>query len=139
MRVLIGELAERSGLTTKAIRFYEEQGLLQPATRTRAGYRVYGEDALDRLAFVRAGQAVGFTLGELREVVVFRDRGQAPCTHVSALLEQKAAEVDARIAEIVELRGALEGLRDRARRLRPEDCPASTVCHLITPASTRNH
>lgn len=132
--MLIGQLAQESGLTTKAIRFYEEQGLLQPAARTASGYRTYTEEALDRLAFVRASQALGITLGELREVIAFRDRGQTPCAHVAALLKRKAEEVDARIAEMVRLRGVLHDLRHRARDLRPEDCQDSTVCHLI-PAS----
>ncbi len=129
--MLIGDLAKRSGLTTKAIRFYEEQGLLQPTARTSSGYRMYTDDALDRLAFVRAAQALGITLGQLREVIAFRDRGQTPCTHVAALLERKAAEIDKRIAELVKLGAVLDDLRHRARRLRPEDCQASTVCHLI--------
>lgn len=137
--MLIGELARRSGLTTKAIRFYEAQGLMPPVSRTPAGYRVYAENALDRLAFVRAGQAVGFTLGELREVIAFRDRGEAPCSHVTELLENKAAEVDARIAELLHLRTGLQSLRDRARGLRPEDCPVATVCHVILPAPTSDN
>lgn len=133
----IGELATRSGLSTKAIRFYEEQGLLQRADRTAAGYRIYGEDALDRLAFVRSGQAIDLTLGEIREIIAFRDRGEAPCAHVTSLLEHKAAEVEGRITELIRLRATLETLRDRARRLGPEDCPPLTVCHLITPSSPR--
>lgn len=131
--MLIGELASRTGLTAKAIRFYEAQGLLQSPRRTAGGYRDYGDDTLDRISFVRAGRAIGFTLGELREVIAFRDRGQVPCSHVSALLEHKAAEVDQRISELVQLRETLHGLRERASRLDPTTCPPTTVCHLILP------
>jgi DNA-binding transcriptional MerR regulator len=131
--MLIGELASKTGLTTKAIRFYEAQGLLRRPQRTAGGYRDYGEDALGRISFIRAGQAIGFTLGELREVIAFRDHRQAPCSHVAALLEQKAADIDHRIAELVSLRDTLHALRERASRLDPAACPPTTVCHLILP------
>lgn len=131
--MLIGDLASRTGLTTKAIRFYEAQSLLQTPRRTAGGYRDYGEDVLDRISFIRAGQAIGFTLGELREVIAFRDQGQAPCSHVAALLEQKGVDVDQRIAELVQLRDTLHGLRERASHLDPATCPPTTVCHLILP------
>lgn len=134
---MIGELAAKTGLTTKAIRFYEAQSLLQMPQRTAGGYRDYGEDALGRISFIRAGQAIGFTLGELREVIAFRDQGQAPCSHVAALLEQKAAEVEERIMELVQLRDTLQGLREQASHLDPAECPPTTVCHLIFPSRQR--
>ena len=83
----------------------------------------YGEDVLTRISFIRAGQAIGFTLGELQEVITFREHGQAPCAHVTKLLEQKAAEVDMHIAALVQLRETLQGLRDRAVHLDPAECP----------------
>ena len=131
--MLIGELASKTGLTTKAIRFYEAQRLLQQPRRTAGGYRDYGEDVLDRISFIRAGQAIGFTLGELREVIAFRDQGQAPCSHVATLLDQKAEDIDQRITELVLLRDTLHTLRERASRLDPATCPPTTVCHLILP------
>jgi DNA-binding transcriptional MerR regulator len=75
----IGELAEQAGISTKAIRYYEQIGILTPPARTASGYRTYDEVALGRLGFVRAAQAVGFTLGEIRQIIAFRDDGQAPC------------------------------------------------------------
>ncbi|MDA8345384.1 MAG: heavy metal-responsive transcriptional regulator [Thermaerobacter sp.] len=130
---MIGELASKTRLTTKAIRFYEAQGLLQSPARTAGGYRDYREDAMARISFIRAGQAIGLTLGELREIIAFRDHGQAPCVHVAALLEQKATEVALRIAELVELQETLQELRDRAAHLDPAECPPDSVCHLIWP------
>lgn len=73
-----GELAERAGISAEAIRYYERVGVLTPPARTASGYRDYDEVALDRLSFVRAAQAVGLTLGQIREVVAFRDWGGAP-------------------------------------------------------------
>jgi DNA-binding transcriptional MerR regulator len=129
--MMIGELAERAGVTTRAIRHYERIGVLPAARRSASGYRLYGEDALTRLAFVGAAQAVGLTLGEIRGVVAFRDRGEAPCGHVLALVERRSAELAERIEQMRRLRVELESLALRARSLDPADCSEDEVCHII--------
>jgi MerR family copper efflux transcriptional regulator len=128
----IGELAEQAGISTKAIRYYERIGILTPPARTASGYRAYDEVALGRLGFVRAAQAVGFTLGEIRQIIAFRDDGQAPCAQVSDLLQRHAADLDARIREFQALRGELAQLAERATTLDPEQCPPERICHIIT-------
>jgi MerR family transcriptional regulator, copper efflux regulator len=128
----IGELAEQAGISTKAIRYYEQVGILAPPARTPSGYRAYDEVALGRLGFVRAAQAVGLSLGEIRQVIAFRDNGQAPCVHVTDLLQRHAAELDARIRELQQLRGELQQLAERAATLDAEHCPPERVCHIIT-------
>jgi len=133
--MLIGELAQRAGLTSKAIRHYERIGVLDPPTRTAGGYRDYGPEVLERLAFVRAGRSAGLTLGELRQVIALRDRGETPCAHVSGLIRSKRHEFDSRIAELEQLRTELSALERRARRLDPADCEVSKVCHIITSSA----
>jgi DNA-binding transcriptional MerR regulator len=76
--VRIGELADQASISTKAIRYYEQVGILAPPARTASGYRTYDQAALGRLGFVRAAQAVGLTLGEIRQVIASRDNGQTP-------------------------------------------------------------
>jgi MerR family transcriptional regulator, copper efflux regulator len=127
----IGELAGRAGISTTAIRYYEQVGILAPPARTPSGYRSYDQTALGRLEFVRAAQAVGLTLGEIRQVIAFRDDGQAPCAHVSDLLQRHAADLDRRIRELQQLRGELRQLAERAATLDPERCPPERVCHII--------
>ncbi len=127
----IGELAELAGISTKAIRYYEQVGILAPPARTPSGYRSYDQRALGRLEFVRAAQAVGLTLGEIRQIIAFRDDGQAPCAHVTDLLQRHAADLDRRIRELRQLRGELRQLAERAATLDPERCPPERVCHLI--------
>lgn len=128
----IGELATQSGVPVKTIRYYEEIGVLAPAVRTSSGYRDYDEPAIDRLAFIRAAQAVGLTLGEIRQVVALRERGETPCAHVVELLERRASEIERRIAEMQRLRGELRRLAERAHGLDPADCDPDLVCHVIT-------
>lgn len=127
----IGELSEMAGVPTKTIRFYEDLGLLPPADRTPSGYRDFATEAVRRLAFIRAAQAVGLTLGEIRSVVGLRDRGETPCEHVLDLIQARAADVDRRIAELEALRTELRRLARRAKRLDPEACDPGRVCHLI--------
>jgi MerR family copper efflux transcriptional regulator len=129
--VRIGELAARAGISTKAIRYYEQIGILTPPARTASGYRAYDQTALGRLGFVRAAQALGLTLGEIRQIIAFRDGGAAPCAHVTALLQQRAAELGARIAELQQLRGELEQLAERAATLDPKQCTPERICHII--------
>jgi MerR family transcriptional regulator, copper efflux regulator len=129
--VQIGELARRSGLSVKTLRYYQDIGVLAAPARTAGGYRDFEEDALARLEFVRAAQAVGLTLGEIREVIAFRERGEVPCSHVFELILHHAAEVDRRIAELQHLRADLDRLARRASELDPADCPESVVCHLL--------
>jgi DNA-binding transcriptional MerR regulator len=81
---------------------------------------------------VRAAQALGLTLGEIRRIIAFRDDGAAPCAHVTALLQRRAADLDARIQELQQLRGELRQLAERATTLDPEHCPPERICHIIT-------
>jgi MerR family transcriptional regulator, copper efflux regulator len=133
--VRIGEVASRSGLSTKAIRYYEDIGLLPPPERSASGYRDYAATVLDRLAFVRAAQAVGLSLGEIRGIVALRDEGDTPCGHVLDLLRTRAAELDRRITELRALRGELNRLVARAEGLDPADCDPGRICHLVGPTS----
>lgn len=129
--VRIGELAERAGVETSAIRYYERIGLMPAPDRSDSGYRNYGEEATARLAFIRAAQSVGLTLGEIREILAFRDRGEAPCPHVTALIERNAAELRTRIAALEAMRRDLERLARKARAASPTDLADASYCHII--------
>lgn len=107
-RLFIGALAEQSGLSRDALRFYERRGVLHPAGRTKSGYRWYGTDALHRVRVIQRALAIGFSLAELASV--FRDRaaGRAPCKRVRALAGQKLAALSMQIAELSRLKADLE-------------------------------
>lgn len=130
----IGEIADWAGIGVKTIRYYEDIGVLPPPARTPSGYRDYDATVVDRLTFVRAAQSVGLTLGEIREIVALRDRGETPCGHVTELLQRRAAEIEQRIDDLQRLHGELRRLARRALVLDPADCEPDLVCHLIAPA-----
>ncbi|MGH8982716.1 MAG: heavy metal-responsive transcriptional regulator [Acidimicrobiia bacterium] len=130
----IGVLAEQTELSTKTIRYYEAIGVLPKPERTPSGYREYTSEAAERLRFVRSAQAVGLTLGEIREILAYRDRGDVPCAHVVELIRRRATYVDQQIAQLEAMRTELRRLQRRARTLRPEDCAPAEICHVIPRA-----
>lgn len=127
----IGELAAKAGLTVKTIRFYERAAVLPEPERQPSGYRDYDGSALARLRFVKAAQAAGLTLAEIRQVIAVRDLSGPPCRHVADLLDDHAADLDRRIAELTALRDEVRRLRDRADGLDPSRCDDTAVCHVI--------
>jgi DNA-binding transcriptional MerR regulator len=118
----IGEVAERSGVPAKTIRFWEDRCLLPVPARTRAGYRDYDRAILERLTFIRHAQAAGLTLEHIRQILDIRDEGQPPCVHVSGLIARRLAEVEARLAELARARDQLAALAIRAAAQDPADC-----------------
>lgn len=134
----IGEIAQRVGVATSAIRFYEQAGLLPEPERTASGYRDYHPSVIDRLTFIRAGQAVGLTLGELREVLGIRDRGETPCHHVAGLIHRRIDEVDQRIEDLGRLRRDLVALADQAASFDPKECSPESVCRILVGTGNRS-
>jgi DNA-binding transcriptional MerR regulator len=103
----IGEVAEATGISVEALRFYERRGLLGRPARTASGYRVYDEAVLERLAFIKRAQSIGFSLDEIAEILEMRGRGEAPCVEVREAARRKLAEVDARLRELRRYRNEL--------------------------------
>src|SRR2546426_185199 len=95
----IGELAKLAGISTSALRYYEEAGLLGPARRTEAGYRIYGSEAVGRLQFVQRAKALGLSLQEVRQLLAspLADVGTAR-DRLRHLVAHKLAETWARVA-----------------------------------------
>lgn len=118
-------------MSSKTLRYYEDIGLIEPADHTAAGYRDYGDSVLDRLTFIRAAQALGLSLGEIRSVVALRDEGETPCGHVLELLRARADDIGRTIRELRLLQAELHRLVDRAADLDPAACAPHHVCHLI--------
>lgn len=127
----IGELASTAGTSTKTLRFWEEQGLLPAPDRTPGGYRDYDPIVLDRLGFIRRGQAAGLTLAQIQHVLEIRDDGEAPCAHVRALLHQRLVDIDQQLSRLTALRDALTALREAASTIDPDTCGPDQVCRYV--------
>jgi len=108
----IGEVSKRSGVGVEALRFYEKGGLLDRPSRTYGGYRVYGEEVLERLTFIKRAQALGFSLDEIKRIIADARKGESPCDEVREIVRRRMAELDERMRELrrhrKELKSTLE-------------------------------
>ena len=128
----IGELAQRPGATTKAIRYYESLGLLPEPGRTASDYRDYGADAIERVRFIKDAQAGGLTLTEIQSLVELKTAGQATCEHTIDLLRRHLADIDTQIMQLEAARSSLGALAEGAATLDHADCTDPHRCHVIS-------
>lgn len=133
----IGELAAAADIPPETVRYYERRGLLAPPERSRNGYRTYHDDALHQLRFIRAAQAAGLTLAEIRSVIELRDDGDAPCQHVEALLAYELADVRCKQRQLAVLEHELVALIERSATLHPSECHPDDICHVIPASAPR--
>jgi len=115
----IGTVAQQTGLTVDAIRFYEKEGLLRRPPRSEGGFRLFRLEDVEALKFIRKAQELGFSLQEVREILVLQGHGVEACEHVRELVEQKLASVRGKVEDLRKLERSLQGaLRKCNRRLR---------------------
>lgn len=131
----IGEVAERAGVTTKALRYYESIGLLPSPERTSSGYRSYGPDILERVRFIRDAQSAGLSLTEIQSILELKAEGHRSCEHTRSLLHRRIDEIDAQIDRLRHTRRELERLVERAERASPTDCVDEHRCQVIEAGS----
>ena len=131
--MLIGQVADATGMSTRTLRFYEAQGLLDEPDRTAGGYRDYSPEVVDRVGFIRQAQAAGLTLRQIAEILDVRDGGRAPCGHVARLVDERLAEIDRRLSDLRQARTQLQQLRTRLDQLDPADCPPGEICVAVSP------
>jgi MerR family mercuric resistance operon transcriptional regulator len=108
-RLTIGKVARSAGLSVDAVRYYEREGLIEPA-RSASRYRLYGPEAIHRLRFIRHAQRCGFSLAEIRELLALRATPGRSSGEVKARAQAKIAEIERRIAALRAMKSALEAL-----------------------------
>jgi DNA-binding transcriptional MerR regulator len=116
----VAELAAAAGVSPDTIRYYEKARLLLPPSRTRAGYRVYDQAAVDRLQFIQGSQRLGLRLRDIRDLLAIRDTGVCPCEPAEELLRRRLSELDAELTRLTALRGQMVAMLDA---LPSADCP----------------
>lgn len=103
----IGEVSRLSGIGIEALRFYEKSGLLDRPGRTYSGYRLYDESVLERLAFVKKAQLLGFTLDEIKQLIEHKRNGENPCAEVREIVKTRLNELNERIEQMLKYRDEL--------------------------------
>lgn len=130
--LLIGEVAERTGLTAPTIRYYESIGLVKPPARSDAGYRRYTDTTVEELGFIKKAQALGFSLDEISEILKLSRAGRRPCSHVLDLARRHLAAVDERIRQLQRFRTQLAGEIGKWDGKRQPTCDG--FCEIIATA-----
>jgi len=125
----IGVVANFTGISVKTIRYYEEIGLLVPATtRSESGYRLFSPTVLNRLAFIKRAQSLGLSLSEIQEILKIHDSGQLPCGAVKQHLQHKIQTITEQIESLEILKSQLLGLLSGWQEQPPQYAIAHSIC-----------
>ena len=103
----IGEVAKLAGIGIETLRFYEKAGVLDRPGRTYSGYRMYDSSVLDRIAFIKQAQVLGFTLEEIKELIRHKRSGENPCKEVRAVVRRRLEELDEKLKQMKKYRAEL--------------------------------
>lgn len=107
----ISQLAEQTGLSAHTLRFYEKHGLIKPAGRSEAGYRLYSEADARRAGFIRSARGSGFSLDDIAALLAIRvDKSSHSCEEVTEITRRKLDEVNSKIAELRSIQTTLKRL-----------------------------
>ena len=119
----IGQAAKHSGLSAKMIRYYESIGLLKPAHRSDSGYRLYSDDDLHTLAFIKRSRDLGFSLEEVGKLLTLWQDRQRASGDVKALAREHIEQLNQKIRELTGLRDTLQELVESCQGDHRPDCP----------------
>ena len=138
-----GQLAKRAQINLETVRFYEQEGLLAAPSRTASGYRKFAEAEVARLAFVKRAKSLGFSLKEIRELLVFQDEHADACAEVRELLKKKLAVVHEKQSELekleVHLRSALRKCNRALSRQSQQREPCPVLNQMADSSPRGNH
>src|SRR4051794_13011174 len=125
----ISEVAERTGFTTSALRYYDQTGLGSP-NRTAAGYRRYDDHHVERLRFIGRAKGFGLSLDEITELLTLLDQDRCAPVHdrLRGLVDAKISDAQSRIVELVAFTGELRHVAAALGRHEPDDGPCDDTC-----------
>ena len=103
----IGKLAKLVGITVEAIRFYEKQGLIEHPERNESGYRDYPEDVVQHVSFIKRSKELGFSLKEIKELMVLRYTPGTTCSDVKKQAEGKIVDIDRKMEDLQRIKKSL--------------------------------
>lgn len=134
--IRIGELSKLAKVSQDTLRFYEKNGLIQPSSRSQAGYRLYSRDDIQRIGFILSAKEVGFTLGEIHELLALEvTKDEASCHDVKQFVDDKIKTVNQRIKEMQKIKKSLQTLGSACCG---GDEPA-THCTILEALSEHSH
>lgn len=133
----IGQVARAAGVAATALRYYEREGVLLPTVRSGTGYRLYDSRAVEQLEFIRAAQAVGFTLDDIRVLLDVDSEQRRTCRkEVQGLIEKRLGEVEQKMKDLRRVRAALSESLQKCKGS-DGDCPVLKKLHEHDQPSTK--
>lgn len=125
-RYTISQLAHAADVPTTTLRYYERIGLVQPKDRSAGNYRLYGDESLRTLQFIRAAQSIGFTLDDVKTLLGAQDGGVPTCRDVQGLIEERLADIGARLRDLRHVQKVLKSSLENCRKTEQAGC-----CHVV--------
>ena len=119
----IGEAAQASGVSAKTIRYYESIGIIAKAARSQAGYRHYGDPEVHTLRFIKRARNLGFSIGQINELLALWRNRRRPSAAVKALALKQVAAFDAKAMELMTMSRTLKHLADNCSGDHRPECP----------------
>ncbi|MBT5094777.1 MAG: heavy metal-responsive transcriptional regulator [Halobacteriovoraceae bacterium] len=130
MDFTIGELSKQGGISSQTIRYYERQQLVGPKYRTDSGYRVYDEEALRRLGFIKHAKDVGFTLKEIKELLGMDPESREGVLQIRGKTVDKLKEVQDKIEELQKIENELSGMVEKCEKDESTNSRCQIIKHL---------
>lgn len=134
----IGKVAERARVTADSIRYYEREGLIKPVRKSESGYRLYTDEAVRRIAFIKQAQECGFSLAEIRELLELRSTDNACCDDIYRVSVQKKLQLEHKIKALTAMSHALSRLIDMCSHDRKSLAACPILAALDAGAARRN-
>lgn len=124
MTLKIGEVADQAGVNLQTIRYYEREGLLPEPPRLASGYRMFPQDAVRRVRFIKRAQELGFTLSEIKELLALRIDRERGSAGVQKLAQAKIEDIEQKIRTLQSMKKVLKQLAERCPGCGPtSECP----------------
>ena len=125
-QMTISELARAAEIPTSTVRYYERIGLVDAEDRSQGNYRLYGDESLRKVKFIRAAQSIGFTLDDVKALLGHSDSSMDSCREVQSLIQERLAEVNQRLKDLRHVQKVLKSSLQMCQETEQADC-----CHVI--------
>ncbi|WP_339687088.1 MerR family transcriptional regulator [Gimesia maris] len=122
----ISQVAKASELPTTTVRYYERVGLVEPDDRSVGNYRLYNEESLRKLKFIRAAQTIGFTLDDIKTLLERPDDQNPACRDVQRLIEERLSDIKQKLKDLRHVQRVLQTSLDKCREFQSAEC-----CHVL--------
>ncbi len=123
----ISQLAKAAGIPATTVRYYERIRLVVPETRSSGNYRLYGDETLEKLIFIRAAQAIGFTLEDIKSLLATESGRTPTCGSVQKLIEVRLTDIEDKLTDLRHVRKVLKSALVKCQQHKKSD-----RCHVVT-------